>query len=67
MQNQHTLVNAVVPTYDLDDNMLTYAGWNHIYAAENRLIYEENGSDKYEYIYDYAIAELRRSIINGER
>ena len=51
--NQYTLVNAAVPTYDADGNMLTYDGWNRTYDAENRLICEENGSDKYEYVYDY--------------
>ena len=51
--NQYTAVNAAAPTYDADGNMLTCNGWTRQYDGENRLISEENGNDKFEYVYDY--------------
>ena len=53
--NQYTAVNAVVPTYDADGNMLTNGVWSYTWNGENRLIKAENATSgmKLEFDYDY--------------
>ena len=53
--NQYTAVNAVVPTYDADGNMLTNGVWSYTWNGENRLIKAENAASgmKLEFDYDY--------------
>ena len=53
--NQYTAVNAVVPTYDADGNMLTNGAWSYTWNGENRLIKAENAASgmKLEFDYDY--------------
>ena len=53
--NQYTVVNAVVPVYDLDGNMTNYNGWSYTYNGENRLIVAENTATevRVEADYDY--------------
>ena len=51
--NQYTLVNAAVPTYDADGNMLTHGDWTYTYNAENRLVKAESDDVKVECDYDY--------------
>ena len=51
--NQYTQVNAMVPTYDADGNMLTWNGWTYTWNGENRMISAENGSTRVEMGYDF--------------
>jgi len=51
--NQYTQVNALVPTYDTDGNMLTWNGWTYTWNGENRLVCAENDDTKVEMGYDY--------------
>jgi len=51
--NQYTQVNALVPTYDADGNMLTWNGWAYTWNGENRLVCAESDDTKVEMSYDY--------------
>jgi RHS repeat-associated protein len=51
--NQYTQVNALLPTYDADGNMLTWNGWTYTWNGENRLVCAESDDTKVEMSYDY--------------
>jgi len=51
--NQYTQVNALVPTYDADGNMLTWNGWTYTWNGENRLASATNGNTRLEFDYDF--------------
>lgn len=51
--NQYTQVNALLPTYDADGNMLTWNDWTYTWNGENRLVCAENDDTKVEMSYDY--------------
>ena len=51
--NQYTQVNALLPTYDADGNMLTWNGWTYTWNGENCLVCAENDDTKVEMSYDY--------------
>ena len=65
--NQYTLVNAVVPVYDLDGNMTSYNGWSFTWNGENRLIVAENTAAgiRVEADYDYMGRRIFKKVYNN--
>jgi len=60
--NQYTQVNALVPTYDADGNMLTWNGWTYTWNGENRLVCAESGDTKVEMNYDYTGRRFEKKV-----
>jgi len=63
--NQYTAVNAIVPVYDLDGNMITSGnGWSYTYNGESRLIVAENAATgvRVEADYDYMGRRLFKKV-----
>ena len=64
--NQYTLVNAIVPTYDVDGNMLTNGNWTYTWNGENRLTTATDGTTTLNFKYDYLGRRVEKAIADGE-
>ena len=63
--NQYTLVNAIVPTYDVDGNMLTNGSWTYTWNGENRLTTATDGTKTLTFAYDYAGRRISKQVSEG--